>query len=184
MLRRPHGQVLVPCFLFGAVGLIVALVFKLLGWLDSVKHWLLESMQSLWIAENKLSQMDSLWVYVLAALFCFGVAYAVLDSRGLHKRVMLCVSAILLTLGLVPSFLVWGIAFLPFFQIIALTWTSICVLVYSAQHIMPCDKEESLSNTAVKPTDPLVEEIQPTAPIEKVHDIEVPDPDAAYKPRP
>lgn len=74
-----------------------------------------------------------------SAVFCYGIAYAVLDSAGLWRRIVLGITAVVLTLAMVPAFAVWDIYFSPFVQLVGVFWSWFCVVLYTQHHQMPCD---------------------------------------------
>ena len=76
---------------------------------------------------------------IFAAVFSFGLAFAVLDSPGTWRRLILGITAVIVVLAMVPTFAVWQIYFSPFLPLIALFWSWFCSLMYANHHVMPCD---------------------------------------------
>ncbi len=65
---------------------------------------------------------------VFAAVFCWGLAFAVLDSAGTWRRVVLGVTMMVIVLAMVPTFAVWDIYFSPFLPLIGVFWSWFCTL--------------------------------------------------------
>jgi len=166
----PSGRVASSCLLYGAVGMALALAMRLLGMFDQgdiVLKQLLSGMTS----DLFLVVVSDPLLFAVAALFSFGIAFAVLDSPAPWRRMVLGLTALVVLLAMVPVCALWQIYFSPFFVVVAYFWAWFCTMMYTSQHIMPCDSDDSVhvrqsialatsksvEVTAVKPKDPSVD---------------------------
>lgn len=125
--------------LYGGVGLALGMAMQWLGLFKRgdarLTSWLLES-----VFHGNTPEVLSLpWMVFVTAVFCFGLAYAVLDSSGMWRRLILGVTALILLLAMVPSFAVWNLYFSPFLPVVGAFWTWFCTIMYVSHHVMPCD---------------------------------------------
>lgn len=136
---HPEGRVGGPGLLYGGVGLALAAAMQITGLFkqgdSSLKEDLLSAMMN-GVAPDVLATPVLLMV---AAVFSFGIALAVLDSPGTWRRIVLGVTAMVVLLAMVPAFAVWQIYFSPFLPLIALFWSWFCTMMYVNHHLMPCE---------------------------------------------
>lgn len=138
----PPGKVVSSCLLYGAVGLALALAMHLLGMFEQGDIGLKQSLSGLTSDLFLVVVSDSL-LFAVAALFSFGIAFAVLDSPAPWRRVLLGVTALVVLLAMVPVCALWQIYFSPFLVVIACFWAWFCAMMYASQHTMPCDSNDS-----------------------------------------
>lgn len=139
ILSMPVGRLNMPALLYGSVGLLLSYALHWIGMFKRADALLLESMSKPLFHEGVADQPTMLSVMVVAAVFCYGIAFAVLDSPSVWRRVLLGITAMILTVAMVPTFAVWNIYFSPFVQLVGVFWSWFCVVIYTQHHRMPCD---------------------------------------------
>lgn len=87
------------------------------------------------------------WAAAVTALWVLGMLTVMLESPGTWRRVVLWLSAGVLTVGAVPALLLAGWWLEPGLPLVAVTWAGACALVYARRHVMPCERR-SLSAPA------------------------------------
>jgi len=135
----PVGRLNTPALLYGSVGLLLSYALHWIGMFKHADALLLESLSKPLFHEGVADQPTMLSVIVVAAVFCYGIAFAVLDSPSVWRRVLLGFTAMILTVAMVPTFAVWNIYFSPFVQLVGVFWSWFCVVIYTQHHRMPCD---------------------------------------------
>ncbi|MGJ8676338.1 MAG: hypothetical protein ACSHX0_02345 [Akkermansiaceae bacterium] len=133
------GQVLAPTLLYGFVGWSLAVTINFLGFFER-GNLALQAFLGEWATlETPFDQVSEPILMLITAVLCTGLAMAVLDSRSVWRRMILCVSTLMVVLSAVPTLAVWNIYFSPFLMFVAVFWTSFCTVMYSYHHLMPCD---------------------------------------------
>lgn len=135
----PAGHVLVPAIAIGALSIVLVAGLALLGFLARVNA-----------AVSKIaSQGESVvypkslpeWaVWLAAVVFSFALAFAILSVPGTWRRVVLWVSAAVLTAGWAPVLVLASHAPYVAGPFIAVFWSGVCALVYAGNHRMPADE--------------------------------------------
>ena len=116
----------------------LALAMQLLGLFELGDARLQQSLS--WILSDSFQTVVSEPVlFMLAAMFSFGIAFAVLDSPAAWRRIVLGLTALVLVLAMVPVCALWQIYFSPFFVVVAYFWAWFCTMMYTSQHVMPCE---------------------------------------------
>jgi hypothetical protein len=124
--------------LYGGVSMALALAMQLLGLFELGDARLQQSLS--WILSDSFQVVVSEPVlFMLAAMFSFGIAFAVLDSPAAWRRIVLGLTALVLVLAMVPVCALWQIYFSPFFVVVAYFWAWFCTMMYTSQHVMPCE---------------------------------------------
>ncbi|MBT8036065.1 MAG: hypothetical protein KJO21_00845 [Verrucomicrobiae bacterium] len=176
----PVGRVGGPGLLFGGVGLALAVAMQMLGWLargdEQLKQVLLDP-----LFHGSISAVLAAPVLVvMAAIFCWGLAFAVLDSACTWRRMVVGVTMVVIVLAMVPTFAVWDVYFSPIIPLIAVFWTWFCTMMYVNHHVMPCDglgfQHDVSSPRRHALTRPEVADVAEIA-------MDVPDPNAKYQPK-
>lgn len=189
----PAGRVGVPGLLYGSAGLAFTVVLHGIGLYRRADTWLFDLL-SVPLFNRGIPDLPSVSLRVLcAAIFCYGVAYAILDSAALWRRMVLGLTAVVLTLAMIPAFAVWNVYFSPFIQIVGVFWSWFCVVIYTRHHHMPCDQSDvDLQISAPEPellvpldhapSEPVViqKKTQPTT--EKIEVEKKTNPEDKYKP--
>ena len=116
----------------------LALAMQLLGLFERGDARLQQSLS--WILSDSFQTAVSEPVlFMVAAMFSFGIAFAVLDSPAAWRRIVLGLTALVLVLAMVPVCALWQIYFSPFFVVVAYFWAWFCTMMYTSQHVMPCE---------------------------------------------
>ncbi len=177
--ERPGGRVDGPGLLYGGVGLVLAVAMQLAGVFKKADAGLLGKLSGTVFRGQAPEVLGMAVPVLLAAVFCFGVAFAVLDSAGVWRRVVLGVSAVVVAVAMVPAFAVWNVYFSPFLPVVGIFWSWFCTMVYAGHHTMPCDLA---GGVCISPPDARKEIPKPTGkpvPEKKKGDS---SPDDKYKP--
>lgn len=186
----PVGRVDVPGVLYGSIGLALSFALHWAGVLRRADAWLFDLLHGPLFHDGVPDLAPVPLVIACAAAFCYGVAFAVLDSAALWRRIVLGVTAAVLTLAMVPAFAVWNVYFSPVVQLIGVFWSWFCVTIYTQHHQMPCDPVHI--DIQMSPPEPeLLQPIDhsPPEPVsfhkkEKKAEKETPDPQDKYRPKP
>ncbi len=136
---KPIGHVPLPLILFSFVSLLLGAVTELIGTFNGVT----DSLRGLWKSEgleirSEMGLPDMVGIFITAAA-SFGVVAALLGTPGAGRRVMIGLSALFLSLTLIPAFAVWGIFWKPFGMVLAVVWAWFSATVYTQTHRMPCE---------------------------------------------
>ncbi len=135
----PAGRVDVPGVLYGSLGLGLSFALYWIGLFKRADAWLYELLHKPLFHES-VAELPSMALMILAAaVFCYGISFAVLDSPSLWRKLILGITAIVLTLAMVPACAVWNVYFSPFVQLVGVFWSWFCVVLYTQHHRMPCD---------------------------------------------
>jgi hypothetical protein len=129
----------VPGLLYGSVGLALSFALHWIGMFRRADAWLFDLLHKPLFHESVADLPSMPLVITAVAVFCYGISFAVLDSPDLWRRVVLGVTAMVLTLAMVPAFAVWNVYFSPFVQLVGVFWSWFCVVIYTQHHRMPCD---------------------------------------------
>lgn len=136
---KPQGQLANTAMLCGVAGALVGIVLEFVGLFGGLGA----SLESMYEAEPFLL-VDALpvtpyWNWLLAIALSVGVAFAVLDSRGTWRRVLILLFALTLIVIASPVLVLWGVFWSPFLLLCAVVWSWLGAFVYASQHQMPCD---------------------------------------------
>lgn len=167
------GRVDGPGLLYGGVGVVLAVTLQLVGLFKRGDAWLKGVLAGpLFGGEVSVDLSMSAMVCILVVL-CFGLAFAMLDSAGTWRRVVLGVTLLVLVLAMVPAFGVWGVYFSPFPPVVGVFWSWFCTLMYVNHHRMSCDVVNSK------------QEIRNSEPVfsEELEGRKVKEPDEKYQPK-
>ena len=138
---QPVGHVLLPLFVFGAVSLLLGTATEVMG----VFNGATEALRGWWRSGGLEIQgemgLPGPVGLLITGLASFALAGAILGTPGGGRRVVLGLSAFLLSLGLIPAFAVWGIFWKPFGMLLAVIWSWFSAVVYAGRHGMPCEFE-------------------------------------------
>lgn len=145
----PEGRVRGPGLLYGGIGLLLAGAMQAVGLFNKGDAALKESLSEALFAGAATDDVTLSLLLMTAAVFSFGVAFAVLDSAGSWRRLLLGISAIMVVLAMVPTFAVWRIYFSPFLPTVALFWAWFCTMMYANHHVMPCDGQPMATQVPV-----------------------------------
>ena len=136
---KPLGHLPIPLIVFSFVSLFLGAATELLGTFDGLN----EAMRGFWHS-NRLEiraemGLPGITGVLVTAAASFGLIGAILGTPGGGRRAILGVSAVLLSLTLIPAFAVWGIFWKPFGMLIAVAWSWFSATIYAQTHAMPCE---------------------------------------------
>ena len=134
----PQGRLAGSTLLYGGLSLALAFALQSLGLLQGGDLWLKQYLSSVF-SESLHIIVPGHLLFIVAAIFSFGTAFAVLDSPAAWQRLVLGAIALVVLLTLVPACALWQIYFSPFLVGVAFFWAWFCAMMYSSQHTMPCE---------------------------------------------
>lgn len=134
----PEGKLAGSCLLFGGLSLALAFALQSLGLFQQGDIWLQQYLSWMFSESLRMTAPDHL-LFIVAAIFSFGIAFAVLDSPAAWQRLVLGATALFLVLTIVPACALWQIYFSPFLVGVAFFWAWFCAIMYASQHAMPCE---------------------------------------------
>ena len=174
----------IPCLLYGTVGIGLALAMHAVGLLKRGDDWLLGVLFEP-VFHGVMPSVLSLPVLILAAaVFCYALAFVVLDTVGTGRRAVIGVTVLVLVLAMVPTLAVWNIYCSPFLIVVGVFWTWFCTMMYVSQYLMPCDVAHAAQ---VPPSILTVSSAYKTPPVseekEEEGDRAVEDQDKKYQPK-
>lgn len=160
--EKPMGFVAVPAMLCALTGTLLAVGLDFMGYFGGLNQSLLK----LWRAEPFLLDQNAVSVGVeyhwpVAMIMSLLVAWFVLDSAFIWRRLLVGAMMLTAVLGFAPALMLWGIVVYPFAVAAAVLWTWFCAVVYTSQHLMPCEKVGAQ-------TPPEREEVSAEEPTERV----------------
>jgi len=133
------GRVDTAALLYGALGFAVAGVLKWVGMLEKGDQKIFGLLHKPVFHEVVPNILGVPTLFVLTLIFCFGLAFAVLDSSGTWRRVILGFTLLVLVAAMVPALAVWEIYFPPMMCLVGVFWTWFSSMIYANHHQMPCD---------------------------------------------
>lgn len=137
--HRAVSRVDVPCLLYGSVGVCLAMAIHAIGLFKASDERLLGLLLGP-LFHGEVPQTLPMPVQLLGLIvFCYGLAFAVLDSPASWRRVLIGFTVLVLVLAMVPSLAVWNIYFSPFLLLVGVFWTWFCTMMYVSHHLMPCE---------------------------------------------
>lgn len=184
------GRVDGPGLLYGGIGLALAVAMQLVG-LFKMGDARLKQVLIGPVFHGATPDVLAMPVLVIvAAVFCFGLAFAVLDSAATWRRVILGATALVIVVAMVPTLAVWKIYFSPFLPVIGLFWTWFCTMMYVNHHVMPCEHHDPdfevttvMHDVAAKPVRAEKAEIVKEELKKEPHKPKPIDPETKYKPK-
>ena len=206
------GKVMISVLLYGALGVILSAVLYRVGLLGKVDQRIFNLLHEPVFQNGAPLKLAFSGLLLVTAILCFAIAYAVLDTRGMWRRVVLGLTLLVLIIGVVPTLAVWDFYFPPTMILVGVFWTWFACLVYSNHHHMPCDDgvglisqpitqqvavaAQAVTQSQVAELAPLPVNVDEEAKLSAVKDLIQeftrheseeeniePDPDAKYKPK-
>ncbi len=136
---KPTGHFPAPLMIFGFVSLLLGVATEVMGAFYGVT----DALRGLWKSGGLVIQSEmglpGMTGILIAAAASFGLVAAILGTPGAGKRGVIGISALLLTLTLIPTFAVWGIFWKPFGMILTVIWAWFSASIYAHTHRMPCE---------------------------------------------
>ena len=139
---KPIGHVAAPLFLFGVLSVALGVVAEMIGVFRVPTEILREAWQSGGLEVQAEMGLPGRVGLLMTTLASFGLVGAILGTPGTGRRMILGVTALFLSLSLIPAFAVWGIFWKPFGVILAVGWAAFSSVIYAARHQMPCEVSE------------------------------------------
>jgi hypothetical protein len=139
---RRAGHVLVPAAAIGGLSMVLAAGLGLLGFLDRMNAGV-AGIVSRGGAEKFPKQVPDWSVWLVAAVFAFGIAFAVLATPGHWRRAVLWITAVILMAAWAPVLSLASHSPDIAAPWIATVWSGVCSLVYATNHRMACDQNYS-----------------------------------------
>jgi len=169
---KPIGQLGVPAMLCGIAGAVLGIVLDAIGIFTELGETLKASYQEKPFQMGDATQWSSAWDWLLAIVLSIGVAYAVLDSKGNWRRVLILVFVLVLISLTSPVLVLWEIFWVPVLLIFAVVWSWLGAFVYAGQHQMPCDfVTVAVAEAQPEPSEAPVE-FEATAPVVQSPSVE------------
>jgi len=134
----PRGRLASSCLLFGGLSLALACALHSLGLFEPGDIWL-QQFLSWMFSETLRTLVPDHLLFMVAAIFSFGIVFAVLDSPATWQRLVIGVIALVVVLTVVPACALWQLYFSPFLVGVAFFWAWFCAMMYAGQHTMPCE---------------------------------------------
>ena len=105
------SRVDIPCLLYGSVGVGLAIALHAVGLYKTADKWLVGILlDPVFQGEPPFSVSLPVQI-VISAVFCYGIAFVVLDTAGTWRRVLIGGTVVVLALAMVPTLAVWQIYF-------------------------------------------------------------------------
>lgn len=143
--HRPNGHVVVPAAAIGGLSIVLAAGLDLLGLIERINAGI-AGLVSRNGAENFPKHLPGWCIWLVAVVFAFGLALAILGSPGIGRRGVLWVSALAVVTGWAPVLSLAAHAPEIAAPWIATMWSGICALVYACSHRMASDQSPSSSD--------------------------------------
>lgn len=133
------SRVDIPCLLYGTIGVCLALAMHVVGLLKIGDKMMLEFLTVAVFKGQFPKELSMPVQVVLTAVFCYGLAFVILDTVGTWRRVLIGGTVLVLAMSMVPTLAVWNIYFSPFLVVVGVFWTWFCTMMYVNHHLMPCE---------------------------------------------
>lgn len=124
---------------YGTVGVLVGAVLQFVGLFQKGDDRLMAALLKPVFHGQMPGELSFPLLSLVTAVFCYGVAFVVLDTAGAWKRVVLGITVLVLLLAMVPTFAVWSIYFSPFLPVVSVFWAWFFCMMYVNHHVMPCE---------------------------------------------
>ena len=134
--RQSEGHVLGPALAIGAMALVLAAGFGVLGLMDRADD-LIRGMLAL--NRGAMLAVPEWAVWLAAAVGAFGLAVAILLVPGHWRRVVLWVSALAVVAGWAPVLVLAAREPVVAVPLLATFWSGLCAFVYASKHHMAVD---------------------------------------------
>lgn len=136
---RPAGHVVGPLIILSLVALGLGYATEKMGIFNGAN----EALRGVWNDQNLVIESElglpGVVGISLTAVAIVGVVFAILGTPGGGRRMILGMSAVFLSVALLPSFAVWGIFWKPFGMILGVVWGWMSAAIYAHNHVMPCE---------------------------------------------
>jgi hypothetical protein len=135
--RKAAGRVAAPAVIFALLSVLLAMGFERIGLLGGVASALRGGYARMGFAALAPVAWPVVWAAL--ALAALALAWAVLDSPQLWRRVVLGVGALVITAAWSPVLATLGYDLPVAPLLLGIGWAWFCATTYAQQHRMPCD---------------------------------------------
>jgi len=137
--QHPAGHLWLPVAAIGGLSLVLTTGMELTGAMTRL-NGMAAGMVSRGGAEQFPNRLPGWLVWLAVGVLAFGTAAAVLGTAGVTRRVLLWLTAVILTAGWAPVLSL--AAYRPEIAApwVAALWSGSCALFYASRHRMPCDE--------------------------------------------
>ena len=122
--------------------MVLAVGLAALGFLDRL-NGLAAALVSRGGREGFPKQLPEWAIWLATVALAFGLAFAILSTPGLWRRVLLWVAALVLVAAWAPVLSLAAHAPAVGGPWVATLWSGVCALVYATRHHMACDPGEA-----------------------------------------
>lgn len=134
----PYGHPLAATAVVGSFACALVLVMRVAGLLTSVDAGLAREYVGLGFGVEG-SGVEPAWAVPLVVLLVYGVVWLVFETPGTGRRVMLLLTALVLTVALSPVLALWGAFWSPVSAGLGVVLGGLCAILWARQHRMPCE---------------------------------------------
>ncbi len=156
--HQPAGRFAISFSIFSIVALLLGFAAELIGVFDGANAGLKAAWENGGITFSAATGLSNLSGLLIGTCAIFGIVAAVLGTPGDSRRTILGLSALALSLALIPVFAVWGIFWKPFGFTLGIFWGWFSSFIYARTHRMPC---ESLTPDAAPNVIPMKHDLPP-----------------------
>ena len=136
---RPAGHVFGPMIILSLVALGLGYATEKMGIFKGAN----EALRGVWneagLTMNGEMGLPGTAGIVATLIAVTWVIISILSTPGEGRRAILGVSALFLSMALVPCFAVWGFFWKPFGMILGVIWGWMSAAIYAHYHVMPCE---------------------------------------------
>lgn len=149
VVNKPKGSVVLPALMCGLAAVALAVGLDVMGYFASVDAGLMAAFAEAPFYLQEPLVLAQGWSYFAAALGGWLVAVAVMDCVGSWRRWLVGGMSVMVAFGFCPVLMLWGIFWSPVVLCAAVLWGWFCAMVYTSQHLMPCEISEGVSVDSV-----------------------------------
>lgn len=133
---QTEGHVWVPTLAIGGMALLLAAGFGFARIMERANRWV-EGMLQLGSPVTK--GMPEWVVWLVAGAGAFGISAVILSVPGNWRRVVLWLSAVVVTAGWAPVLVLASREPVVAVPVVAVFWSGLCAYVYASRHRMAVD---------------------------------------------
>jgi hypothetical protein len=135
----PAGHVLVPASAIGSLSILLVVGLGALGMLGRVNLAVAQMVgQEEFPSFPKALPEWFVWLVTVAS--AFSLSFAILNIPGTWRRLVIWITALVLTAGWAPALGLSAHAPAIAAPFIAVLWSGVCAVVYASKHRMPVDE--------------------------------------------
>ena len=137
--HKPAGRFAISFCIFSIVALLLGFAAELIGVFDGANAGLKSAWENGGITFSASTGLSNLSGFLIGTFAILGLVTAVLGTPSDSRRAILGLSALALSLALIPVFAVWGIFWKPFGLTLGIFWAWFSSFIYARTHRMPCE---------------------------------------------